>query len=190
MSLDGHANDGLPNEQDNIARVERAYSISANMILYSARGPCTIYQPDEAPLRIYRLSRLGTSGAGTGIFDGFRYPITEARSPSDPTELALPKGGFGACAVATTAATEHARLAASRHPIHKLRGRVDKGKYRTRGRHSAATVRGTDWTIDDRCDGTLTKVRRGTVKVRDFGLHKTVIVRAGDRYLARASNGR
>ena len=38
---------------------------------------------------------------------------------------------------------------------------------------SAATIRGTDWTVTDRCDGTLATVRRGTVRVRDFGLHPT-----------------
>jgi len=30
------------------------------------------------------------------------------------------------------------------------------GRFRTRGRYSSATVRGTDWTVTDRCDGTLT----------------------------------
>jgi hypothetical protein len=47
-------------------------------------------------------------------------------------------------------------------------------------------VRGTDWGVRDRCDGTLTVVRKGVVDVRDFVLHKNVIVRAGQTYLARA----
>ena len=38
----------------------------------------------------------------------------------------------------------------------------------------------------DRCDGTLTKVSRGRVVVRDFRLKRNVSVRAGKRYLARA----
>ena len=58
----------------------------------------------------------------------------------------------------------------SRHR-RRLRGDAN-GRFRTRGRHSAATVRGTKWTVTDRCDGTLTKVRRGTVAVRDFRLQK------------------
>jgi hypothetical protein len=69
--------------------------------------------------------------------------------------------------------------------IRRLRGR-GRGRYRTRGRYSAATVRGTDYTVEDRCDGTLTKVRRGVVSVRDFRRRRTVIVRAGRSYLARA----
>jgi hypothetical protein len=61
-----------------------------------------------------------------------------------------------------------------------------KGKFRTDGKYSAATVRGTIWLVEDRCDGTLTKVTRGTVQVRDFKRKKTVTVKAGHNYLARA----
>ena len=38
----------------------------------------------------------------------------------------------------------------------------------------------------DRCDGTLTRVVEGSVRVRDRVRHRTVIVRAGRSYLARA----
>jgi hypothetical protein len=61
-----------------------------------------------------------------------------------------------------------------------------KGKFRTNGKYSSATVRGTIWLVQDRCEGTLTKVRRGTVQVRDFRRKKTVTVKAGHSYLARA----
>ena len=53
-----------------------------------------------------------------------------------------------------------------------------KGKFRTSGKYSSATVRGTIWLVEDRCDGTLTKVSRGTVSVRDFKRKKTVTVKA------------
>jgi hypothetical protein len=58
-------------------------------------------------------------------------------------------------------------------------------KCRTNGRHSSATVRGTWWFTSDRPNRTLTKVKRGTVRVRDFALEKTFTVRAGERYIAR-----
>jgi hypothetical protein len=61
-----------------------------------------------------------------------------------------------------------------------------KGKFRTNGKYSSATVRGTIWLTTDRCDGTLTTVKRGTVRVRDLRRHKTVTVKAGHSYLARA----
>ena len=53
------------------------------------------------------------------------------------------------------------------------------------GRYSAATVRGTKWTIADRCDGTLTHDITDSVVVTDFVHHKTIILHAGQSYLAR-----
>jgi hypothetical protein len=65
-----------------------------------------------------------------------------------------------------------------------------KGKFRTDGRYSSATVRGTIWLVQDECDGTLTKVKRGTVQVRDLRRKKTITVKAGHSYLARASKSK
>jgi hypothetical protein len=62
-----------------------------------------------------------------------------------------------------------------------------KGKFRTSGKYSSATVRGTIWLTQDRCDGTLTRVKRGIVSVRDFKRRRTVSVKAGHSYLARAA---
>jgi hypothetical protein len=59
------------------------------------------------------------------------------------------------------------------------------GDFRTRGRYSSATVRGTKWVVVDRCDGTLTRVVSGAVRVTDFAQRKQVVVRAGQSYLAR-----
>jgi CSLREA domain-containing protein len=60
-----------------------------------------------------------------------------------------------------------------------------KGRFRTKGSFSSATVRGTKWLTEDRCNGTLTRVKKGTVTVRDFRRKRTVILRAGQRYLAK-----
>ena len=61
-----------------------------------------------------------------------------------------------------------------------------KGKFRTKGKHSAATVVGTRWLVEDRCNGTLTRVVKGRVRVRDFRARRTVVVKAGKKYFARA----
>ena len=58
-----------------------------------------------------------------------------------------------------------------------------RGRFRTRGRYSAATVRGTRWLVQDTCAGTLTRVTQGSVIVRHG--HRAILVRAGKRYLAR-----
>ena len=60
------------------------------------------------------------------------------------------------------------------------------GKFQTKGKHSAATVVGTRWLVEDGCKSTLTKVTRGKVRVRDFVKRKDVVVRAGKQYVARA----
>jgi hypothetical protein len=65
-----------------------------------------------------------------------------------------------------------------------------KGKFRTDGKYSSATVRGTIWLVQDRCDGTVTKVSRGTVQVADFQRKTTVSVTAGHSYLARAAGAK
>jgi hypothetical protein len=65
-----------------------------------------------------------------------------------------------------------------------------RGRFRTSGKHSAATVVGTRWLVEDRCTSTLTKVTRGKVRVRDFAKRKNVTVRAGKQYVARAKADR
>jgi hypothetical protein len=60
-----------------------------------------------------------------------------------------------------------------------------RGRFRTSGRRSAATVSGTRWLVQDDCKGTLTRVSRGKVRVRDFKRKKTVTVKAGRSYRAR-----
>jgi hypothetical protein len=77
-----------------------------------------------------------------------------------------------------------ARIAARGKKKRRLWG-DGSGKFRTKGKHSAATVVGTKWLVQDRCTSTMTRVVRGRVSVRDFAKKKTVIVRAGKKYTAR-----
>ncbi len=113
------------------------------------------------------------------------FTVLQARSRRPVTELRLKGGDFGSCR--TRAGSSRAGTAQRRRrTIRRLRG-SGRGRFRTRGRYSAATVRGTDYTVEDRCDGTLTRVRRGVVLVRDFRRKRTITVRAGRSYLARPS---
>jgi Putative Ig domain/Regulator of chromosome condensation (RCC1) repeat len=72
----------------------------------------------------------------------------------------------------------------------KRRGRKlwgsGKGSFKTVGNYGSASVRGTIWLVEDRCDSTLFKVRRGTVWVHDFVTHRLVVLHAGRHYVARA----
>jgi streptogramin lyase len=79
-----------------------------------------------------------------------------------------------------------ATQASSRKPSRSLWAKDNHGHFSTRGQNSVATVRGTYWETVDRCNGTLTVVKKGAVSVRDLRRRRTVLVKAGHSYLARA----
>jgi Ca2+-binding RTX toxin-like protein len=60
-----------------------------------------------------------------------------------------------------------------------------RGRWRVRGRYSDGASRATSWITIERCDSTETVVLSGTVAVFDRERRRTVLVRAGDRYVAR-----
>ena len=117
----------------------------------------------------------------TGQFFGGRFRVDQMRSAGGRVDLVLRDNLSRAVCAPPTA---HG-AALSQRILGLLRG-VAKGRFRTVGRFSAATVRGTNWGVRDRCDGTLTLVRAGVVVVTDFVRHRSVTVRAGETYLASA----
>jgi hypothetical protein len=134
--------------------------------------------------------RLTTAGPNkqdqTATFYAGAFQVTQPDGKTLVT-LKLENGNFKRC----PKPNQHGRLTSwaakplsPQAVVRKLWGR-GHGRFTTRGRGGAATVRGTIWLTADRCDGTLVRVRRGVVGVRDFGRHRTVTVRAGGRYLAR-----
>ena len=128
-----------------------------------------------------RGSRTQSGRFKQGVFQVLQ---SRARRAKGLTELRLKGSSFTSCRTGKRGGSARA-AGLSRRTIRRLRANA-RGRFRTRGRRSSATVRGTIWTTADRCDGTLTTVRRGRVVVRDFRRKKTVLVRAGKRYLARA----
>jgi hypothetical protein len=122
-----------------------------------------------------------------GDFSGgiFQVKQSKKRSAKGRTDLFLKSGNFKKC---RSARSGEASAALSRRTIRRLRSSAS-GSHRSSGKRSAATVRGTKWTVADRCDGTLTTVQSGSVSVRDFRRKRTVVVRKGGRYLAKAPRG-
>jgi hypothetical protein len=90
------------------------------------------------------------------------------------TELALVGGDFSVCRKRSTSG----RVVAAKKPIRRLWGK-GKGRFRTRGRFAAATVRGTSWQIEDGCEGTTVRVTSGIVEVTSLKTGKTTLVKAG-----------
>jgi hypothetical protein len=131
------------------------------------------------------VTALPGGATQTGTFHGAMFQVRQAAGAHGMTDLVLHGGSFAAC----KAGAQKAGVTAAGHRsrvVRRLWGSDHHGRFRTRGSNSIATVRGTQWVTTDRCDGTLTSVKRGTVSVRDLRRHKTVTVKAGHSYLARA----
>jgi hypothetical protein len=117
----------------------------------------------------------------TGTFWGGVFKVRQSRRDS-VTELALSGGDFSDC---RPKRRSRGKLTASRvKRKRRLWGRDRGGRFRTRGRHGSATVRGTRWLTEDRCEGTYFKVTQGRIDVRDNRKRRTVRVGRGKSYLA------
>ena len=132
----------------------------------------------------------GVEQATTLWNDTFRVRYTRVLRPEDRgnrgraklpiTELSVrsrPSGCVGG----------PARAAAARGKGLWARG---KGRFRTRGRYGAGTVRGTQWFTRETCDGTLFDVRSGVVTVADFTVRRSFSVGGGGSYLAQPPDPR
>ena len=148
--------------------------------------------------------RLGlTSAAGTSkgksltqraeFFDGI-FKIRQGRSKKPDTQIVLQSASYTkVCGTNTRPVAQPAgplgAFAAAQRLSKKRVSRLwgsGKGRFKTVGRNSVTTVRGTIWLTEERCDGTLTRVSRGIVTVRDLNRDKTFTVRSAHSYLARA----
>jgi hypothetical protein len=163
------------------------------------QGAAARFVPLKTSRAVPLGSSLDTTHGRVGLFTstGIGLPLNEgqfrngqfqvSQGTKNPlTTLTMGGGGLSRCstklprggapkAIVSEARTRRRTLFSSVH-----------GRFRTRGRNSTATVRGTQWSMTDTCAGTLTTVKQGTVIVRDFRLRKNHRVRAGHRYFARS----
>ncbi len=122
------------------------------------------------------------AGRQSGEFRGGAFVVLQPVAEAGLTELRLTGGSFSGCARARSAAKR--RLSGS--VIRLLKANV-QGRFRTRGRFSSATVRGTQWDTLDRCGGTETRVVRGVVVVHDLVTGRDRVLGAGQSQLVPAS---
>ncbi len=121
----------------------------------------------------------------SGDFGGAIFKVTQAGNGL--TSLSLVEGAFnGAPSYALCQAHKSTDATIASSKTLQLLKASAHGKFRTKGRYAAATVRGTVWTEADRCDGTLTHDITDSVAVTDLVRHKTIILHAGQSYLAKA----
>jgi Tol biopolymer transport system component len=126
--------------------------------------------------RVRLTSAAGNRRTQTSVFYAGRATVRQPRVRTPFTNLQL--SGPLSCPRRSPAATKPPR-------VRRLWGN-GKGRFRTLGRYAGATVRGTIWLTEDRCDGTLIRVQQGRVDVRDNVRNRTIRLRAGQSYLARA----
>ncbi len=123
--------------------------------------------------------KLQSGNFGAGIFK-----LLQARTQKGLTDLDMidNRSARQVCATVGKGKALATKLSS------KTLGRVNAsghGHFAVQGQYSAATVRGTVWSVVNRCEGTLTHVTRGVVSVRDFRRRKTITLFTGQSYLAR-----
>jgi hypothetical protein len=187
----------------NVAPVSRLVLIRARRLrapratrLITGQGFLPLTENRQLPIDSQVDARAGSLrlvGAGPqppqtqrATLAGGVFSLSQTRQGATPdlTTLTLLEGGFPG------GPTFDSCKGSDSSVLQTVHARDLSGSFATRGRSSIATVSaaGTVWDTVDRCDGTLTIVRRGSVTVADLPLGTTNIVRAGQRYLARASD--
>jgi hypothetical protein len=150
--------------QRQATRLLSAVSVPIGTVVDATRGVVRITAADDA------------GGASVGTFHDAPFQIRQG--PDGVVELALRGGRFPHCEGGCTSAVRR------KARVRGLWGSAT-GRFRTRGRYAACTVRGTNWLIEDNPGDTVIKVRTGSVLVRDFVLDRDVVLNKGETYVAR-----
>jgi DNA-binding beta-propeller fold protein YncE len=162
--------------QDRFRRLEELEELPIGSTVDTRRG-----RVELTTVRDRRRTRLQR-----GIFYGGLFKVRQRARDRYVTELLLQ--GLLSCPAGKRSRARGAgeQVVASRRSRRRRLWGSGRGRFRSRGRYSSATVRGTRWLVEDHCRSTLTLVRSGTVVVRDFVRHRRVVLRPGQRYVARA----
>ena len=142
-------------------------------------------------------ARDAAGGVQSAEFRAGLFRVTQKASRKPFTELKLagatgcPKPKKKRSASALLSSSLFANTSRKKGKKGKKGGRrlwgKGKGRFTTKGKYGSASVRGTTWLVQDRCDrSTLFRVSEGKVKVRDFVKKKNVTLKKGGRYVARA----
>jgi hypothetical protein len=177
----GHASAAAAKPPKGFVRLQGAETIPVGSTLDTAKGRVRLRSASDTRKHV----QSGEFFRGRFVVRQVRKPRGKAKRRSTKliTVLTLSGSSFSKTCKATSKASASAKRR-SRKRVRRLFGSA-KGAFRTQGRNAAATVRGTRWGVQDRCDGTLVTVQRGRVSVRDLVTHRTVLVKTGHTYLAR-----
>src|SRR3954470_19825723 len=123
-------------------RKGKRFKLKRNKLVALAVGSTV----DATNGKVKLTSARKSKGTQSGEFSQGAFVVTQRKSDS-LTDLKLTGGDFSGCT--TSAAKPQVSAAAKRKKRRRVFGRAH-GRFRTRGRNSSATVRGTDWLTEDR----------------------------------------
>jgi hypothetical protein len=140
MATDGHPTVKSPHKKRRKLKRGKAIAVPVGSTVDATSGHVKLTS-----------ARKGT-GTQSGVFSQGSFDVTQ-RGSDGLTDLTLTGGDVGACEAARRAGKPIVGAASHRR---RLFGRAH-GRFRTRGRSSSATVRGTEWLTEDTCSGTVVK---------------------------------
>ena len=114
-------------------------------------------------------------------------PIGEVKLRDDLVTRAAGARATTAAGLASASAQFEAWITAKKKKKGKRKNKVwgsGKGKFRSSGNNSSASVRGTVWLVENYQRATRTYVKSGVVDVRDKRKKKTIRLRKGKSYVA------
>jgi Ca2+-binding RTX toxin-like protein len=129
-------------------------------------------------VRVVTAPRRGAAAAQrrprvqSGTFSNGMFEVRQRRRSGAPTVLQLQGRSFRGC-----------RALGRKVIIRRLQGR-GRGRFTTVGRVSSTLTRRGRWVVEDRCDGTLTRIQSGLGTVLDPRVRRRIVVRPGRSYLA------
>ncbi|HEY3542564.1 MAG TPA: DUF11 domain-containing protein [Gaiellaceae bacterium] len=173
---------GVPIPADTVFLIKAGDTVELNGFLTFTTIDGSVGTFSNVPFTASRTlsSRLANLRAAENAPSTF-FTLNAQSEKGGLTDLTLINGDFATCTAPRklSANTPNTKL------VRQLWGKA-KGKFRTTAKYSSATIRGTTWGVQDRCDGTLTTALDDPVDVVDIALNKTVTITGGQTYLAAA----
>ena len=154
-------------------------SLPVGSVVDARKGSLQVQSASNSRPATDRRRRTQQARLAAGIFRIRQARLKRKLNRAIPTDLQLVSA-----ATAERACARSTRKRPLRAIVRSLTV-SGKGLYRALGGASVATSKNGTWITTDRCDGTLTEVGRGKVRVRDPRRHRTVTVRAGRGFLVK-----
>ena len=167
----------LVRDGDRIIALDRGATLPVGSRIDTRAGAVRI---ETAPAKhVKRKRQFAQLGGGN-------FRVTQPAKGERIVNVDLIHGDFESCASTTarSASRGTAHASSSDRTVRRIFG-SGKGRFRTRGRDTSATVRGTVWSVEDRCDSSIVRVFEGLVDAENLITGKVVPVAGGESYTVR-----